>query len=341
MEKYDVVIIGGGPGGLTCAETLASGGINVILLERKKSIGPKVCAGGITWDGLIRKVPKELIERTFCEQHIYSNWQRIIFRKNNPIIATVSREKLGQWMMEEAVNAGARIMTGSTVRKIDDGFVTVTDEKGSRYIQFDHLVGADGSASSVRRHLAIPSSRMGTGMNYQVPEQYEHMEWHLNTRLFGNGYGWIFPHGDSVSIGAYQPDHKIQPGRLKKQLISWAAAKGFDLEGIKVQAELISYDYRGYRFGNTWLVGDAAGMASGLTGEGINPAIVSGEAVARSIIDPDYPADEIAQMVKKQQRHRKIAEMAGGNKSICTMLMEVLVLMVRLRLVDFQKQLSM
>ena len=70
MSKYDVVIIGGGPAGLSCATTLARSGVNVMLLERKKNIGRKVCAGGITWHGLIKQVPANLIQRTFPEQHM-------------------------------------------------------------------------------------------------------------------------------------------------------------------------------------------------------------------------------------------------------------------------------
>ena len=57
----DILIIGAGPGGLACAKVLAEQGRKVLVLERRQEIGPKVCAGGITWDGLIRLVPEELI----------------------------------------------------------------------------------------------------------------------------------------------------------------------------------------------------------------------------------------------------------------------------------------
>ena len=47
-KRADVVIVGGGPGGLTCAERLAQKGVEVLLLERKSAFGHKVCAGGVT-----------------------------------------------------------------------------------------------------------------------------------------------------------------------------------------------------------------------------------------------------------------------------------------------------
>lgn len=342
QEKFDIVIVGGGPGGLACARTLAAGGARVLVLERKNTIGRKVCAGGITWEGLIRKVPQDLIERTFCEQHIYANWQKVQYRRKDPVIATVSRERLGRWMTEQAMQAGADIRPGCNVKQIEARSVKVTGQDGaSLVVGFDHLVGADGSNSLVRRNLNIPSIRMGVGMNFQVPGRYANMEWHLNTGLFGNGYGWIFPHQDTISVGAYRPQRGIPPVRFKKRLMQWAEAKGFQLQDVQAQAELINFDYRGFHFGNTWLVGDAAGLASGLTGEGINPAIVSGETVARTILDPQYSAAELEAMVKKQRLHQEIVDLAGINRTVCTLLMETLVFLLRLRLVDFQKQLAM
>ena len=342
MEHFDVIIVGAGPGGLACARSLARDGAKTLVLERKLRVGPKVCGGGITWDGLIREVPPELLERTFNRQLIFSNYQRIDYRRKNPIIATVNRETLGRWMLENAAAAGTEVRTGWRVGRIAKHFLQATTSEGdTRELAFDHLVGADGSSSLVRRSLKIPSIRQGIGINYQVDGRYDQMEWHLNYKLFGNGYGWIFPHRDSVSIGAYQPTRTSSPARLKQQLLTWAGAKGFDLADTPGRAELINYDYRGHRFGNRWLVGDAAGLASGLTGEGINPAIVSGRAVARTIIDPDYPANEITEMLKKQRRHREIVDLSGLGPTTCTLLMESLLVMLRLRLVDFQKQLSL
>lgn len=342
MEKFEVIIVGGGPGGLSCARVLAEAGVRVMLLERKKSIGRKVCAGGITWDGLIQRVPADLIERSFTEQKIFSNWQAIRFRRKYPIIATVNRERLGQWMRDEAIKAGAVVRTGCNVREISDRMVTVTDEQGvTLTLGWEQLVGADGSSSLVRRYLNLPAEKMGVGMNYQAPGKHEHMEWHLDTSLFRNGYGWVFPHRESVSIGAYRPHTGIPPVRFKKRLLGWAESRGFHLDEVPAQAELINYDYRGFEFGRVWLVGDAAGLASGLTGEGIHPAIVSGEAVARKIIDPNDPAAEIVRIVNKQRRHQGIVDLATSNAACCTLLMETLVLLLRLRLINFQKQLSM
>ena len=121
------LIIGAGPGGLSCAEKLASNNIDTLVVERKKVIGPKVCAGGITWSGLISKVPEELAERSFPQQHICTPLQKVSIQEKNPIIATINRKKLGQYMAKRAMEAGASLRTGSLVRKISDNRVIIQD----------------------------------------------------------------------------------------------------------------------------------------------------------------------------------------------------------------------
>jgi len=336
MKHFEVIIIGGGPGGLACAKILAMAGRQVLLLERKSIIGPKVCAGGITWNGLIQRVPEHLVERAFHKQFIFSSRQKICVRDKKPIIATVNRAKLGQWMMRDAVSAGALIHTGCRVKNVSDQAVTAVDTHGcTMRFGFNHLVGADGSSSTVRRFLGINSQKFGTGINYQLPGYYENMEWHLNPRLFGSGYGWIFPHRDTISIGAYSSRHNMNPVLLKKRLIQWAESRGFHLNNEHGRAQLINFDYQGHQFGRNWLLGEAAGLASGLTGEGIYPAIISGECIAKKIADPHYPAEEIRRIVHKQRRHEQILRLAARGKTVCALLMETLIFMLRIKVLDF------
>lgn len=338
MQNYSAIVIGAGPAGLSCARLLAEHNIDVLVLERNSTIGPKVCGGGITWQGLIQRVPEELIDKSFAVQHLYSNHQKIQVSAPRPIIATVSRAKLGQWMHSKAVASGAQILSGMTVRKIHQRSVIASDKGGKEQrFGYQYLIGADGSSSMVRKHLRLDSKHMGIGIHYQVAGQFGKMEWHLNTHLFRNGYCWIFPFRHHASIGIYTDGTYLQAKEMLNRLHNWAAGHGIALTGLRPRAGLINYGYQGWRFGNKMLVGDAAGLASGLTGEGMYPAIVSGETAAHSIVDPSYRANSLNRLISKQQNHRQLLKISGRSDSICTLVMELLILGLRTSIIPFNR----
>ena len=332
MKKFHTVIVGGGPGGLACATLLAQQGKKVLVLERNSTIGPKVCAGGIPYVAQNLGFPESLWERSFTRQQINSNWQHTVIQDDKPIIRTVDRGRLGRWMAEKAVAAGVSIATDTLVLKISEGRVAT---RGGEEFGYDFLVGGDGSSSLVRRHLGIPTAEMGVGINYQIPGSFPEMQWHLNTDLFGNGYAWIFPHQDTASIGVYARRSTSKPGLLLNSLHQWAADHGHELKSRQPQAALINSDFRGWRFNNRFLIGDAAGLASGLTGEGIYSAIVSGEEAARTILDGGYESKKMAQLIKKHHRHARILELASGGKLAGKLILETLVFCLRTGLIPF------
>jgi geranylgeranyl reductase family protein len=332
----DILIVGAGPGGLACAKVLAEQGRQVLVLDRKKELGPKVCAGGITWNGLVQDIPEDLLERSFSKQYLFSNFQKTVLQEKSPIVATVSREALGQWMAEQARQAGATILSSTQVKSIKGlQIVADTEDYELLHITCSQLVGADGANSLVRRSLGLPTEKRGLGINFQLSGSSERMEWHLHTRSFGCGYGWIFPHRRSTSVGAYSPLSNMSAGRLKKNLLRWASSQGYELTDLPCHAAMINYDYQGYAFGSTWLVGDAAGLASGLTGEGIYPAVVSGETVARRILDPQASEADILALVEKQAQHHRVIRWAERNPALCFVLMEMLLLLLRFRFIKF------
>lgn len=334
---FDLIIVGAGPGGLACAEIAASEGLKTLVLERKPVIGKKVCAGGVTWNGLVRKIPIDISERQFTTQHVYTRHQKVTVAAPTPMIATVNREKLGQEMSRKALQAGAVIRLGSQVTAINDNTLTFLDisTKNLQQLRFSYLVGADGSSSLVRRHLGIPVRNVGIGINYQLSGNYPDMAWHLDSVLFKSGYAWVFPHKETVSVGAYVDARIMKAKKLQESLLEWAKKYGYPLAKHKGQAECINFDYRGFRFKNIFLVGDAAGLASGLTGEGIYPAIVSGEEVARCIVQPGFNPVDLQKMIKNHTRHSRMVSLLGKNKFMATFLAELVTFSLKKKLIHF------
>ena len=331
MQSFTVIIVGAGPGGLACARLLAEHGLDVLVLERKPVAGPKVCGGGITWDGLIKRVPGHLVEGAFPKQYIRSNYQHAVVKADAPIVATIRREVLGDWMYHQAQEAGAEIKTSCLVHRITPAAVkTSLGDFGYRY-----LIGADGSGSMVRKYLRLATGRVGVGIHFQVPGNFDRMEWHLNDALFNNGYGWIFPFRDMASVGIYGAKPNNNPRQMLNSLKCWTDEQNIPVSGLKPKAGLINFDYNGWRFNNIMLIGDAAGLASGLTGEGIYPALVSGETAARVILNPDHDCAELQRLLAKQKKHRRIVEFSAKNRLVNIATMEILVLALRMGLIPF------
>jgi geranylgeranyl reductase len=336
--SYDLIIIGAGPGGLACAETAATHGLTTLVLERKECLGRKVCAGGITWNGLLKTVPEDISERRFAKQYVFTRLQKICVTSPTPIIATVNREKLGKHMAKAACRAGAEIRLNCQVIAIDNKSILCADRTtGTKErLVFTYLVGADGSSSLVRRFLGLPVADMGIGINYQLPGEYPEMQWHLNSALFASGYAWIFPHLDTASIGAYVDAKQMKANTLKANLLDWGDKHGYPLRQHKASAEWINFDFRGWRFeDNMFLVGDAAGLASGLTGEGIYPAIISGETVGHFLADPHCDTASLRNLIKNHAIHRRIVGIVGNNSVFTTALSELITFCLRTKMVDF------
>lgn len=328
-----MIIIGAGPGGLRCATVLASHGLTVLVLERKETIGTKICAGGIPYHALRElNIPTELHEANFSDQLVITPWQQARLRFAEPIITTVNRERLGAWQAAEARLAGVTIRKNTTALSINNYFINTTSGR----VTFRRaLVGADGSASMVRRHLRIGTSQIGAGINYQIPGQWPDMEWHLDKMRFASGYAWIFPHRDTTSIGAYADRNDLSAATLNNRLLAWAKDHDINLNGLQAQAATINFDYRGWNFNPIFLVGDAAGLASGFTGEGIYPAILSGETVAQAIVNPKRQPARLNQLLARQQTHNRLQKFYTGNKVVCQISLEMLVLALRMKLIGF------
>ena len=198
------------------------------------------------------------------------------------------------------------------------------------------MVGADGSSSLVRRQLGLPTDHLGVGINYQVQGNFPEMQWHLDTELFGNGYAWIFPHQDTASIGVYARRSTSKPNILLNRLHQWGTRYNLELKSRQPQAALINSDFRGWRFNNRFLIGDAAGLASGLTGEGIYSAIVSGEEAARTILDAGYESQKMTQLIKRHHQHTRILELASSGKLTGKLVLESLIFCLRIGLIPFR-----
>ena len=335
--KHDVVIIGAGPGGLHCAKLLGMHGVDVVVLERSDVIGNKVCAGGVTWAGLLKRIPESLLELSFNRQVVRTPRQEVIVETEHPMVATVNRRHLGTYMAAEATSAGSELITGVVLENIDSHAVRYRHRGKSYRIGYNYLVGGDGSNSRVRSYLGLQTNRMGVGLNTYIKGQFSDMVWNFCSTLFGSGYSWIFPHSNEASFGAFAGNNTISAPSLRHNLLSWLESMDLGSEALRLRAGNINCDYSGWNFRPRFLLGDAAGLASPLTGEGIYPAIVSAEAVARAIVDGKDSDGELERLLIKRYKHEKMQRLASLNPLCAAILAELSAWLLRARLLSFDK----
>lgn len=296
-SRFDVVIIGAGPAGISCAQALAGSSLSVLMLEKSETIGPKICAGGLTRMAAQFGVPGDRA-RSFHEQVVCLDDLppfRIVLR--HPMI-TVNRTDLALHHLTGLDRtANVEIAAGTKATRLSDG--AVWTDRG--VFSFRFLVGADGSQSIVRKHLGLPS-RFGIGLYYEVPRLSDEVRFHFRPGIVRSGYLWAFPHRDCTNVGiGFNPD-RLTAGLAKVILQQYVKELGFASEGARLRGGTISHLYRGCRFGNVFLAGDAAGLASKASGEGIPFALVSGREIGRAILDAGYRMPEFRRMLALKRR---------------------------------------
>lgn len=311
MEKYDVVIIGAGPAGLEAAKVLSENNKKVLILEKNSVIGKKVCAGGLTTKDFKLGVSPDIADHQFKKVILKTPLSTATIRSKRPFVATVERENLGKYLVKEDRFAGVKIELNKKVTEIKKNSITLED---GEEIGFDYLIGADGGTSIVRKYLGVDTEKVLAAFHYKVPKKYESMELIFDANLFGAGYAWIFPHKDFTSIGAGFHKKPGEDENYKEIFQKWAEDRSIILNEDWYEAWMINYDYRGYEFDNMFLVGDAAGFASGLTGEGIYFAMISGSEIAKKIVDKNYDTPKLKEILEIKKDHEKTLDLLKKNK---------------------------
>jgi len=298
-QIYDVIVVGAGPAGATLAYELARKGIAVLLLEEERLPRYKCCAGGVTskaarlLDFDISEIAEDEIHRASFSFNLRSPY---LGQYDRPLIYTVMRDVFDYSLVMRARRLGADLIDGQKVKRIDASADCIEVSRADNIFRSRLVVGADGAYSVVARELD-----MGKGIEYLVAIESEMIvaeeklaEWKSQIRIdlgyIPGGYAWVFPKRDHLSVGVGCQASKARELRRRHQRFLDSLGLG-SYTITRSSSQLIPTRTRGRLVwqNEALLVGDAAGLADPLTGEGIHNAIKSAQlatpAIERRLLD--------------------------------------------------------
>lgn len=303
-EPYDVVVVGGGPCGATAADDLARAGHRVALLDKAGRIKP--CGGAIP-PRAIRdfEIPDHLLVARIRNAQMISPKGR---RVDMPIegagyVGMVDRCDFDEWLRARAAASGAERLTGSyeRIERGPDGAPVVlyrpkdaAPDAPPVRVPTRMVIGADGALSMVGRQCVKGAERVPFVFAYHeiVRAPKDSATWDPNRcdvwyqgRLSPDFYAWVFPHGETASIGTGSMHKGFSLRGSVAELrrsIGLDGAETVRKEGAPIPLKPLKRWDNGR---DVILAGDAAGLVAPASGEGIYYAMLGGRLVAEAVAE--------------------------------------------------------
>jgi geranylgeranyl reductase family protein len=307
VERADVLIVGGGPAGSTCASVLAAAGREVLLVDAAVFPRDKPCGGWVTPE-VLDEIPFSFA--SYAEDHVAQPISRFRVGRidgrsvevdyDAPVSYGIRRTEFDAYLLGRS---GARVVEGERVHTVErrDGEWIVNGTFAAPV-----LVGAGGHFCPIARHLGSSADassivvareiefRLSADEASSCGVERGRPELYFCADL--RGYGWCFRKADYLNIGLGRLDSERLPARLKSflQFLRRESRVGrVPEDGWRGHAYAVRQGRAQRIVGDgVVLVGDAAGLAASASGEGILPAVISGRLAAEAILasrTADYP----------------------------------------------------
>jgi geranylgeranyl reductase len=291
---YDVVVVGGGPSGATAAEDLVRSGHSVALLDREGRIKP--CGGAIP-PRLMQDFDigdDQLLAKVNTARMISPTGRHVDIPIENGFVGMVDRKDFDPFLRARAIAAGATYFTGTFVKieRLNGTPVVFYRDKATQEtheLPCKLVIGADGAKSRVGLAEVKDADKVPLVFAYheiiKAPAKtdiYDPVRCDViyDGAISPDFYGWVFPHGDSASVGM---GSELSSVNLKQATADLRAASGLAecetlrKEGAPIPLKPLDRWDNGQ---DVVLAGDAAGVVAPSSGEGIYYAMVGGRVAA-------------------------------------------------------------
>ncbi len=304
-ERFDAVVVGGGPAGSSAAWALCRSGLRVVVVDKAGFPRDKVCAGWVTpavfaargIDPKAYAAAGNVLQPITAFRSGLLDGRPVEVRYDEPVSYGILRREFDHYLLR---HSGAELRLGVAVRRIRCHGGRWRIEAGQETLEAPWLIGAGGHFCPVARHLgARPGRSEATVLAQEAelplpPALVEACPVRGDTpelRFFPelDGYAWVFRKGDWLNIGLGRENGHHISAQLDRLVARWQA-EGLLPEGLDLRPRGHAYLLYGHAprrlfADGVLLVGDAAGLAYPQSGEGIRPAVESGLIAAEVILE--------------------------------------------------------
>ncbi|MDI7276731.1 MAG: geranylgeranyl reductase family protein [Anaerolineae bacterium] len=344
--RYDLIVVGAGPGGATAAQMAAEAGLSVLLLEKRQEIGSPVrCAEGVGHEALapfIAPDPRWIAAQVSkAEIHATVGDTTRTLRAEGGRGYILERRVFDRVLAERAALAGAAVrvkaavtgllMEGSRVR----GVRVQRNELAGRRCEVEAeatvVIAADGVEAQVGRWAGLcpPLARQDTMVCAQYLLAGIDIDpactcYFIDQHLAPGGYAWVFPKGEgrgNVGLGV-QGDLWLEmardgagPATVFGLLDRFIEGHRFLARGYPVTLVAgnvpVAPPPRHLVSDGLMVVGDAACQVDPLTGGGITNAMLAGRLAAQVAVEAIAAGDASA---TRLARYQELWQQARGRK---------------------------